>query len=111
MTSNELSRPKFKDETEEAEWWYDHREALAEIDVQTIRKGEAKRRTLDSMIAEAAGRRIARDLGLSDTDFEQVARVADALNVSATECLRRLVLARVQAYSGGSSQSTAQEAA
>jgi predicted DNA binding CopG/RHH family protein len=63
--SEKRQLPAFKSETEEAQWWFDNREARGEEFAQAIRDGSAGRNTLAARVAASLA-----TVRLDDDDVE-----------------------------------------
>ena len=70
-----IERPVFANETEEANWWYEHREAHGEAFAKAIRERRARHSTLAQRVAESQTIQLATD------DFEKAVDLAKARGV------------------------------
>ncbi|QHN05075.1 hypothetical protein FTO74_18245 [Granulicella sp. WH15] len=78
--------PAFKSEAEEAQWWYDNREARGEEFAQAIREGRTSRNTLADRIAAASA-----TIRLDPEDIATARAIAERRGMEVTTYLKQLV--------------------
>lgn len=86
--SDELTMPRFASEDEEADWWYDNREALAERFEKAYREGRVEVNGLKRRVAALRGVPL---VDLSTEDVPAAYALADRKGMELISYLRLLM--------------------